>query len=158
MMRLAVVWLAGCSVVYEPDVGPLHAQIATAPDGGHVDDDAGPAVVTGSCVDSDPAVAVSFSTHVRPLTTRSPGGCLGCHGSTTTSGFTLGSYESLRRGGTNSGTRIIVPGKPCESIIVQKLGVAPPFGARMPYNGPPFFTAAELTIVKDWIAEGALNN
>ncbi len=34
----------------------------------------------------------------------------------------------------------------------------PSFGARMPYNGPPYFTAAELTIVRDWIAEGANNN
>ena len=48
--------------------------------------------------------------------------------------------------------------KPCESVIVQKLSLAPPFGARMPYNGPPYFTAAELTLVRDWIAEGARNN
>jgi hypothetical protein len=58
----------------------------------------------------------------------------------------------------NSGTRIVIPGKPCDSIIVQKLGLAPPFGARMPYNGPPYLSAAELQLIRDWIAEGALDN
>jgi len=152
MMRLVIVFLAGCSVMYEPDVGPLHA--AAAVDGGTGSDGIPPASV---CGDSDPSMPTSFSAHVRPLFSRSPGGCT-CHASSTTSGLTVGSYEALRRGGQNSGTNIIIAGKPCDSILVQKLGPAPPFGARMPYNGPPYFTAAELTIVKDWIAEGARNN
>lgn len=151
-----LVWLAilaGCSLDYEPDVGPLRP---TGPDAA-IDPDGTP-FVPGLCGDSDPSTPVSFSAQIRPLTARSPGGCLGCHGSSQTSGFSLGSYESLRRGGQNSGTRIVVPGKPCESVIVQKLGLAPPFGARMPYNGPPYFNAEELTLVRDWIAEGAMNN
>jgi hypothetical protein len=145
----------GCSdLMYDPDVGhlqPPDAPEATPPDGGT------PITMTGSCVDSNPMVSVSFARDIRPLTQKSPGGC-SCHSSNTTSGFNLGAYENLRRGGLNSGTRIIVPGKPCDSIIVQKLGLAPPFGARMPYNGPPFFSAAELQLVRDWIAEGALDN
>jgi hypothetical protein len=152
-MRLAIVLLAACEITYEPDVGPLQA---TQPDAGMQTD--GGFVSTGPCTDSDPSTPVSFSLHVRPLTTKSPGGCVFCHGVTQTSGFSLGSYESLRRGGQTSGTRIVVPGKPCESVLLQKLGLAPPFGSRMPYNGPPYFTSAELTIVRDWIAEGALNN
>lgn len=155
MMKYAfLLFLVGCSLDYQPDVGPLQA---TSPDAGF-DPDGMPPFVPGLCTDSDPTVAVSFSAQIRPLTSKSPGGCLGCHGSSSTSGFSLGSYDALRRGGANSGTRIIVPGKPCESVIVQKLGLAPPFGSRMPYNGPPYFTAAELTLVRDWIAEGALNN
>jgi hypothetical protein len=154
MMRIAILFVAGCGLTYEPDVGPLQP---AAPDAGMGSTDGG-FVSSGPCGDSDAAATVSFSQHVRPLTTRSPGGCLFCHGATQTSGFTLGSYESLRRGGQNSGTRIVVPGKPCESVLVQKLGLAPPFGARMPYNGPPYFSAAELMLVRDWIAEGALNN
>jgi hypothetical protein len=146
--------LAGCSIDYVPDVGPLQA---TSPDGGSLDPD-GTVFVPGLCSDSDPTTMVSFSQSIRALTSRSPGGCNGCHGASSTSGFSLGSYESLRRGGQNSGTRVIVPGKPCESVLVQKLGLAPPFGARMPYNGPPYFSATELTLVRDWIAEGALNN
>ena len=129
---------AGCVYIDAPDVGDLAPGLTT-------------------CDDSDPAIAVSFSAQIRPLTTRSPGGC-SCHRTSTTSGLNLASYEGLRRGGLNSGTDIIIPGQPCDSLLVQKLSPAPPFGARMPYNGPPYFTPEELQLVGDWIAEGALNN
>ncbi|HEY5952526.1 MAG TPA: hypothetical protein VIV40_43805 [Kofleriaceae bacterium] len=152
-MKYALILLAGCSLDYEPDVGQLQPNVVD----GSLDPDGSP-FVPGLCGDSDPTTQVSFAMSIRPLTTRSPGGCNPCHTGNTTSGFNLGSYESLRRGGQNSGTRLIVPGKPCDSVIVQKLGLAPPFGARMPFNGPPYFSAAELTLVRDWIAEGALNN
>ena len=155
MRTLAIlVLLAGCDVMYEPEVGRLQAfdapEAMPAEDGATIPH-------TGSCTDSNPIVSVSFARDIRPLMQKSPGGC-NCHASNQTSGFNLGSYESLRRGGLNSGTRVIVPGKPCESILAQKLGLAPPFGARMPYNGPPYYSAAELTLVRDWIAEGALDN
>lgn len=145
--------LGACDLVdYDPDVGPLQAEISSPVDGGATM----PGV--GKCGDSNPSTTVSFSAQIRPLTQRSPGGCLGCHGASQTSGLALGSYEGLRRGGINTGTRIVVPGNPCESLLVQKLGLAPPFGARMPYNGPPYFSAEELQLVRDWIAEGARNN
>ncbi|MBA3465017.1 MAG: hypothetical protein H0T46_34095 [Deltaproteobacteria bacterium] len=151
---LLVLAAAGCEVTYEPDVGKLQPPDAEP---GPAPDDGGEVAATGKCVDSAPMVSVSFSRDLRPLLSKSPGGC-GCHSSNAASGFNLGSYENLRRGGASSGTRIVVPGKPCESILLQKLGLAPPFGARMPYNGPPYFSAAELTLVRDWIAEGALDN
>ena len=138
----------GCDVTYVPDVGPLRGM----PDAATGGPDGAPA--TGPCVDSDPDVDVSFGRDVRPLLSRSPGGC-SCHATNTTSGLNLGSYDRLLQGGTNSGEQIVVPGEPCASVLVQKLGLAPPFGARMPYNGPPFFTAEERRLVEDWIAEGA---
>ena len=152
LAMIAVLAPACADLQYDPEVGalqPLDPDATT--DGGT------PPAMATRCTDSNPMVSVSFARDIRPLTTRAPGGC-GCHASNTTSGFNLGSYESLRRGGNNSGTRVIVPGKPCESIIVGKLGLAPPFGARMPYNGPPYLSATELTLVRDWIAEGALDN
>lgn len=155
MKRLVMLaLLAGCDVTYEPDVGRLQP-----PDGPEttVTEDGSMIPHTGSCTDSNPMVSVSFARDIRPLLSKSPGGC-SCHSSNATSGFNLGSYDSLRRGGQNSGTRVIVPGKPCDSVLAQKLGLAPPFGARMPYNGPPYYSAAELTLVRDWIAEGALDN
>lgn len=154
MKRLFVLFvLAGCDITYQPEVGPLQAGEVDAGMGSD-----GPAPSVSRCVDSDPETQVSFSLHIRPLLSRSPGGCTGCHGANSTSGFSVGSYDLLRRGGNQSGTKIIVAGDPCESILPQKLGVAPPFGARMPYSGPPFYNAAELTLVRDWIAEGAQNN
>jgi hypothetical protein len=151
---LFVLAAAGCDVMYEPDVGKLQPPDAEP---GPAPDDSGVVMTAGKCDDSSPMVSVSFSRDIRPMLSKSPGGCT-CHSSNTTSGLNLGSYENLKHGGMNSGTRIIVPGKPCESILPQKLGLAPPFGARMPYNGPPYFSAAELTLVRDWIAEGALDN
>ena len=151
---LLLIAITGCDISYEPDVGPLQEEISVDAGMGSAAEGPKPA----RCADSDPTTNVSFSLQIRPLTARSPGGCLSCHGTNSTSGFNLGSYDSLRRGGDNSGTRIIVPGDPCASILPQKLGVAPPYGARMPYNGPPYFTAAELTLVRDWIAEGAQDN
>lgn len=147
---LALLALASCEVTYDPEVGAL---IGTPADSGAADDvDAGPA-----CRDSDPEVAVSLALDVRPLMYRSPGGC-NCHASSATSGFNLGSYQRLLLGGFNSGTSIIVPGAPCDSVLVQKLGPTPPFGSRMPFNGPPYFTPEEIALVMDWIAEGALDN
>ncbi len=153
LVALAVLALGACDILdFEPDVGPLQAEISDQVDGGLNQ----PGV--GKCGDSDPTTAVSFAAQIRPLTQRSPGGCLSCHGTSQASGLALGSYDGLRRGGITTGTRIVVPGNPCESLLVQKLGLAPPFGARMPYNGPPFFSAEELQLVRDWIAEGARNN
>jgi len=35
---------------------------------------------------------------------------------------------------------------------------APPFGSRMPSNGPPYFSPGERALIADWIAEGANDN
>lgn len=136
---------AGCARL-EPDVGPLLA---------------------GTCDDSDtnPATGVSFSAQIRPLLNRPSGGC-SCHmpepggpgTGTQLSGLNLSSWASLRAGGNNSGTQIVLGGQPCDSILYQKLSEAPPFGSRMPLDGPPYFSADELRLIHDWIAEGALNN
>ena len=60
------------------------------------------------------------------------------------SGLDLGSYTALRRGGSIAGTQIVVPEDPCASTLVSKLGRIPAFGSRMPFNGPPYFTAEEV--------------
>jgi hypothetical protein len=137
--------LAGCARI-EPDVGPLLA---------------------GACdnADTDTTVSVSFSTQIRPLLNRSPGGC-GCHMPTASGlgpatqivGLNLSSLALLRQGGVNSGAQIVVAGEPCASIIYQKTSEAPPFGSRMPLNGPPYMTPEEHQLLHDWIAEGAKDN
>jgi len=136
--------IAACAL--EPDVGPRLA---------------------GSCEDADtaPGTSVSFATDIRPLISRAMGGCA-CHlpgptglgTGTQLSGFNLSSLSTLRVGGLNSGSRIIVAGAPCDSIMYLKLSVSPPFGSRMPLNGPPFFSTEELRLLHDWIAEGANDN
>jgi len=150
-MKLLVLVIAAATGCYDPDVGPA---LAATPDGG-----AG-TVTTNGCsnADSNTTVTVSFGNDIRPLMTRSPGGCMPCHLGRVTSGLDLSSYQSLRRGGLNSGARVIIAGEPCNSILVQKISRTPPFGSRMPYNGPPYFTVEEQQLVRDWVAEGAQNN
>jgi hypothetical protein len=134
----------GCAL--EPDVGPRLA---------------------GTCDDSDriPGKPVSFTDDIHPLIVRPAGGC-GCHlptpngngTGTQISGLNLSSLSTLRMGGFHSGAQMIVAGEPCSSIMYQKLSDAPPFGSRMPLNGPPFWTTDELQLLHDWIAEGARDN
>jgi hypothetical protein len=142
---LVLTAIVGCTTL-EPDVGRLLA---------------------GTCAnaDTDPGVDVSFSANIRPLLVRSPGGC-SCHmptsgelgAATLIVGLNLGSLESLREGGVTSGERVVVAGEPCASIMYQKVSEAPPFGSRMPLNGPPYLSVEDRQLLHDWIAEGALDN
>jgi hypothetical protein len=157
-MKFLALVLAACSIDYTPNVGPILDTPEDAQGAGSSDGGSTPSATGCTNADSDPTVSVSFANDVRPLMLRSPGGCSPCHLGRVTSGLDLSSYQSLRRGGINSGARIIVPAQPCDSILPQKLSRTPPFGSRMPYNGPPYFSATELQLVRDWIAEGALDN
>lgn len=125
--------------------------------------------VASRCVgsDSDPDVTVSFRAHILPLLARvEPGkaGC-SCHQPASSNrigidvgGLDLSSYAGLSAGGVNSRGQVFVPGDPCGSVIIQKTGAGPPFGSRMPFNGPPFLADAERQLIIDWIAEGAHDN
>ncbi|MBX3226341.1 MAG: hypothetical protein KIT84_42840 [Labilithrix sp.] len=129
-----------------------------------LDPETGDLRATCSDADSNPAVAVDFARDIRPLIdgdvdgTR---GCIGCHSSTSGSmegfvatGLDLSKLQALRQGGRSTPPNlIVVPGKPCDSAIVQKLeGTFT--GARMPRGGP-FWDATKIQLVRDWIAEGA---
>jgi hypothetical protein len=156
-MRRAVAWLAlaACALllcsclaeVWDPDVGPLRAGLCK-PD------------------DSDPDHDVSFHDDVLPLLKRpfGQGGC-SCHipsgkraSGLEATGLELSSYRTLMAGGNQSADTIVLPGDPCNSLIVQKVSNAPPYGARMPSDGPPYLTPSERALLADWIAEGARDN
>ena len=138
---VALLSVAGCSAL-EPDVGPLMQEL---------------------CVneDSDPSTDISFSRDILgTLFTQNGGGCLTCHVpgevGEQSSGLDLSTYETALTGG-RSGDDNIIAGSPCESILWQKVSPAPPFGARMPLSRPPL-TDSQITMLRDWIAEGALKN
>ena len=118
-------------------------------------------------VDSDPDVEVSFARDVQPILLQQVAGQPGCSchipGSPDPigleeTGLDLSRYEGLRQGGKNSLGGVVVPGAPCESVLWQKISAGPPFGARMPFNGPPFLDAPTRQLISDWIAEGARDN
>jgi hypothetical protein len=117
--------------------------------------------------DSDLTRTVSWENELLPLIKRAngTGGC-SCHLPTNrrTSGIDVGgldmsTHEKLMKGGkTSTADTIVVPGDPCASVLLQKTSSAPPFGSRMPSDGPPYFTPFERTLLSDWIAEGAHDN
>ena len=137
----------GCLDLVDPQVGaPLAARCANQ--------------------DADPDNDVSFSRDLQPLFRGEAGnvGC-SCHIPTNPdpigfqeSGLDLSTYSSARAGGVNSLGSIIVAGMPCESILWQKASPSPPFGSRMPFDGPPFLSDDALQLIADWIAEGARDN
>jgi hypothetical protein len=143
---LVTVALVGCSF-FEPEQGKLRA----------------------ACVDADsnPDAPVDFGRDIRPLMNRQPSdptgkGCISCHYSTQPAhictditGLDMATLGALRRGGSTSGTNIIIPGKPCESGLVQKLQGDYPTGLQMPKDGPPYWSQSQIQLVIDWIAEGA---
>ena len=151
MIRLALllslsVGCLACIDSLEPEVGPLLAE-------------------TCYNVDSDPSVDVSYGEQIVPLIFEGVGiACLECHAPTapTPIGFEVGgldlsSFERMSAGGI-SGTDVVVPGRPCQSILFQKVQAGPPFGGRMPLDGPPYLSALESQLLHDWIVEGARNN
>jgi hypothetical protein len=146
---VVVLACAGCIDKLGPEVGPLRVDASSE---------------TGGCdADGDPAHTVSFSADIVG-NVFAHNGCTSCHTpggdnpiGLQMSGLDLSSYSTLRTGGGRSGAQIVIDGMPCESILYQKLGPAPPFGERMPRGKPPL-GAADLALVHDWIAEGAHDN
>jgi hypothetical protein len=139
---------SACIAGVEPEVGDLRAGVCKPED-------------------SDPDHDVSFMTDLEMNIFMRPAGQAGCACHITgnkrtpgidATGFALDTYDKLRNGGTNSHDTIIVPGNPCASLIVQKVSSAPPSGSRMPSDGPPYLTPTEITLLSDWIAEGAHDN
>jgi hypothetical protein len=108
--------------------------------------------------DSDPGQPTSFASDVAPILAAR---CKACHfpdgvapiGLQVT-GLDLSTYATVIAGATAG--PVVVAGQPCSSVLFLKVSPGPPFGGRMPLNGPPFLTDAQIQVIHDWIAEGAL--
>jgi mono/diheme cytochrome c family protein len=119
------------------------------------------AQLAAQCVDEDgdPDAPVTYVADILPILMDR---CFGCHtpGGRSPIGLEIGgldmsTYSSLRAGGVVSGDRIVIPGSPCRSLLVDKIEEYPSFGGRMPLTGPPFLDDAQIELIADWIAEGA---
>jgi len=70
-------------------------------------------------------------------------------------------YENLvnRPARFKPGAILIVPGDPQNSYLYQKItGAAGINGQRMPFNGPPYLTDGQISIIARWIERGANND
>jgi hypothetical protein len=137
LVALAGLVASACMDTLEPDVGELTAGVCKNDD-------------------TDPDQDVSFRAEIFPMVQL---GC-GCHDPTKSgsaidsTGFSIGDYGAIRRGGSNSRDQIVVTGDPCNSFLYQKLADGPPTGARMPTSGP-YWSRSDMALLHDWIAEGA---
>lgn len=107
--------------------------------------------VAGSVVGAEAGKAskLTYEEHIRPIFRAH---CFDCHGATEEmeGGLDLRLVRFLIKGGESGAA--IIPGKPAESNLIARLesGEMPPGEARVP--------AAEIEILKRWIATGAKTN
>jgi mono/diheme cytochrome c family protein len=111
------------------------------------------------------APTVTFSTQIQQQILTPA--CVACHtddGRTPAAGLNLksGSAHGQLVGVASSakaGAIRVIPGNPSGSYLVQKLEGAPDImGLRMPRNGPPYLTDAQVALIRQWIQNGAPNN
>jgi hypothetical protein len=159
--RIAVIAMmaVGCSEL-DPNVGQWRVEL-----GSDAATDDGGAAEGGD--DAEPPGTVSFRDDIRPLMNRGPKdvprGCASCHYASAAShlgvdlgGLNLETLGTLRMGGGSSGTRIVIPGKPDESILVQVLKGQYQYANQMPKGGKTGYWADDdVKLVAKWIAEGA---
>jgi hypothetical protein len=97
-----------------------------------------------------PVALVSYREEVEPIFKST---CGSCHSAEKhSSGFVVETPDAVFKGGAHFGTKIVVPGKPTESVLLAYLrGTKQP---RMPLNSEPL-AAEKLKTVETWIAQGA---
>ena len=126
------------------------------------------AVACGSSSPTTPTSPASTAPTLTQIQTQifDPG-CATCHtdvGRTPSAGLNLkGGASFAQLVGVSSpalaGAVRVIAGNANGSYLVQKLEGAPNIvGLRMPRNGPPYLTDAQVKFIRDWITAGALNN
>ncbi|MBI5758825.1 MAG: DUF1549 domain-containing protein [Planctomycetales bacterium] len=94
--------------------------------------------------------SVDFGRDIQPLFARR---CFACHGpDEDKGGLRLNKHEAALAE-LDSGDRAIVPGKPDESVILERIATDDA-SLRMPPKGKPL-SAEEMGLIRRWIAQGA---
>ncbi|MGI8982567.1 MAG: DUF1553 domain-containing protein [Pirellulaceae bacterium] len=93
---------------------------------------------------------VDFALHVQPILAAK---CIKCHGSGKASGGIAFNTRDRALAAAESGAPAIVPGKPKESELLQRVSSIDD-SVRMPPEGKSL-SAAEIDVLRRWIAEGA---
>ena len=93
---------------------------------------------------------IDFARDVRPVLTRH---CIRCHGDQRQEGGLRLSSRSTAFAAADTGSPVIVPGKPDASLLLQRV-TSDTLGDRMPADSPPM-SEREAAILRRWILEGA---
>lgn len=81
-----------------------------------------------------------------------------CHIGGRTSGVRLDSYSNVTESeGQNYGKLVVQANDADGSPLVDKIEPSPEQGQRMPVGGP-YLSDEEISLIRDWIDEGAQNN
>ncbi|WP_138429696.1 c-type cytochrome domain-containing protein [Fodinibius saliphilus] len=106
----------------------------------------------------DPNRLVSYSQDIQPIFN---GNCAtsGCHDAgSVSSGVNLSDYNAtMNSTGNQYEKKIVDPGNPNNSPLVDKIEENPDEGSRMPENGSAL-EQAEIDSIKAWIDDGAPDN
>ena len=135
------------SAVLLPTVALMAWAGAPTPQGkGHPSAKAAPTLPTKAAA----LPTVSFRDTVEPYFKAH---CTACHNTLThTSGFDLEATNTLFKGGSKFGSKVIVPGNPRASALVAYLrGLKQP---QMPLNGEPA-PEPQIKLIEAWVAQGA---
>lgn len=93
---------------------------------------------------------IDYNTQVKPIFNKN---CITCHGGVRRkAGFSL-LFRSEALANTESGKPAIIPGDPDHSEMIRRLTLKDP-EERMPYRHAPL-TANEITILRNWVKQGA---
>ncbi len=93
---------------------------------------------------------IDFSDQVKPILNKK---CITCHGGVRRKGGFSVLFRSEALAKTESGKRAIIPGDPDHSELIKRVTNRDP-EERMPYRHEPL-TADEISILRQWIKEGA---
>ena len=94
---------------------------------------------------------VSFRSTIKPIFQSN--GCLNCHGSN--GGLDLETAAGVLSGGDHGPA--VVPGDADRSTLIRKVSSSPPFGDRMPVDGP-HVKDHDVELLRAWILQGAKDN
>ncbi|MFG0335654.1 MAG: DUF1549 domain-containing protein [Maioricimonas sp. JB049] len=102
---------------------------------------------------TEPAGPISYYKQIRPIFQAH---CQGCHQPAKSSGaYVMTTFERLVGGG-ESEEPAIVPGKPDESYLVDE--ITPVDGEAAMPKGKPSLADAEIALIREWIAQGAVDD
>lgn len=83
----------------------------------------------------------------------------GCHIGEVESGVRLDGYNNVINSvGDQYQTEVVQPNDPDGSPLVDKIEPDPQIPVRMPEDGPPYLSQDRIDQIRQWIADGALNN
>jgi len=117
---------------------------------------ASPLLALAVCSSPLPLFAVDYKEEIRPILNEK---CFKCHSGPRAKGKLRMDQESMFSDRIGGDDPVIEPGNPNSSLLAIKAGLPPSDGDAMPppparSRGAEPMTAAELNLVKQWIAEG----